>query len=86
MAGSAQRCGILDRVWAALGLRDGETFRTSVSSSMARASSTRARSSRSCGGMQHSTLGERGMHHRPLHAFPILDVALAYDNDIERHP
>lgn len=40
----------------------GETFLTSVSSSIALASSTRARSSRSCRGMQHSTLGERGVH------------------------
>ncbi len=36
--------------------------------------------------MQHSTLGERGVHHRPLHASPILGVALAYNDDIERHP
>ena len=58
----------------------------SVSSSFALASSTRARSSRSCCGMQHSTLGESGVHHRPLHASPIIGVALAYDNDVERHP
>src|SRR5580700_6206878 len=36
--------------------------------------------------MQHSTLGERSVHHRPLHAPPIIGVALAYDDDIERHP
>jgi hypothetical protein len=35
--------------------------------------------------MQHSTLGESGMNHRPFHVSPILDVALAYDDDIERH-
>lgn len=63
-----------------------QTFRTSVSSSTALASSTRAKSSRSCGGMQHSTLGQRGMHHRPLHGSPVLGVALADDDHIERHP
>lgn len=36
--------------------------------------------------MQHSTLGERGVHHRPLHVPPIIGVALAYDDDIEGHP
>jgi len=64
----------------------GETFRTSVSSSIALASSTRARSSRSCGGMKHSTLGESGVDHRALYPSPILGVVLAYDQDIERHP
>jgi hypothetical protein len=36
--------------------------------------------------MQHATLGQRGVHHRSLYASPILSVALAYDEDIERHP
>jgi hypothetical protein len=36
--------------------------------------------------MQHATLGQRGVHHRPLYASPILGVALADDEDIERHP
>jgi len=36
--------------------------------------------------MQHSTLGERGVYHRPFHASPILGVALANDDNIERHP
>jgi hypothetical protein len=35
--------------------------------------------------MQYSTLGECSVHHRPLHAPPIIGVALAYDDDIERH-
>ena len=45
-----------------------------------------ARSSRSYRCMQNSTLGEGSMDHRSLHAFPILGVALADDDDIERHP
>jgi hypothetical protein len=52
---------------------------------MALASSTLAKSSRSCGGMQHSTLGQRGVHHRSLHSPPFLCIALADDNNIERH-
>jgi hypothetical protein len=36
--------------------------------------------------MKQSTLGESGVNHRPLHAAPILGVALAYNDDIERHP
>jgi hypothetical protein len=36
--------------------------------------------------MQHSTLGESGVNHRALYASPILGVALAYDENVERHP
>jgi hypothetical protein len=34
--------------------------------------------------MQHSTLGQRSVHHCPLHSPPILRVALADDDYIER--
>lgn len=37
-------------------------------------------------GMQHSALGQRRVDHRPLHAFPILGVALADDDNVKRHP
>jgi hypothetical protein len=36
--------------------------------------------------MQHSTLGESSVNHRPLHVSPILGITLADDDDIERHP
>src|SRR6202012_12227 len=62
-----------------------ETFSTSASSSFALASRTRARSSRSCCGMQHLTLGQRGVHHRPRNASPVFGVALAHDDDVEGH-
>jgi hypothetical protein len=35
--------------------------------------------------MEDSTLGQRGVHHRALHAPPVLGVALADDNNVERH-
>jgi len=35
--------------------------------------------------MQHSTLGQRGMHHRSFHAFPVLSEALTHDDYVEWH-
>jgi hypothetical protein len=35
--------------------------------------------------MQDSALGQRGMHHRSLHGPPVLCVALADDDYIERY-
>ncbi len=35
--------------------------------------------------MQHSTLGQRGVHHRSLDGSPVLCIALTDDDYIERH-
>jgi hypothetical protein len=35
--------------------------------------------------VQHSTLGQRGVHHRSLHGAPVFCVALTDDDYIERH-
>lgn len=34
--------------------------------------------------MQHSALGQRGVHHRSLYAFPILGITLAHHYNIDR--